>query len=69
MSDKSHFQRDDAPARVRKYLEKWDPNSPQNIAKRKKARRERFRKWVANNWIALASLAVAFISLIVSLLK
>ena len=52
----------DSPS-YQRYLQKYDADAPENIAKRKQAIRDRLKKWFLQNWIALFSLIAAFVSL------
>lgn len=51
----------------KKYGHRYDPNSPENVAKRKKEKSEKRRTWWAANWIALLGIFLAAIALIVSI--
>lgn len=53
----------------KKYVSRHDPNSPENIAKRKKEKAENRRAWWSANWIALLGVLIAMIALVVSLLS
>lgn len=46
----------------RKYVSRWDKNSPENLARVKQEKAERRRKWWAQNWIALLGVLFAFIA-------
>lgn len=60
--------RSDNP-KLRAYLEKFDPKSPQNIKLAKEKRAAQRREWWRENWIAMTGIILAAISLIVGLLK
>lgn len=60
--------RSDNP-KLRAYLEKFDPKSPQNIKLAKEKSAAQRRDWWRENWIALAGVILAAISLLVGLLK
>lgn len=55
--------------KLRAYLEKFDPKSPQNIKLAKEKSAAQRQDWWRENWIALAGVILAAISLIVGLLK
>lgn len=51
-----------------KYLRKYDPNAPENIAKAKREKSERRRAWWAQNWIAFTSMVFSIIAVTISLI-
>ena len=53
----------------KKYVSRYDPNSPENIAKRKREKAEKCRVWWSTNWIALLGVLIAMIALVISFLS
>lgn len=50
----------------KKYLERYDPKSPENLKKSKLKRIERRKNWWSQNWISFLSLIIAILALIVA---
>lgn len=51
----------------KKYIAHHDPNSPENVKKRKAERAKARKEWLSKNWIGLAGLIVAIIAVVISL--
>lgn len=52
----------------KKYVKRYDPDAPENVAKRKMERAAKRKEWWKNNWIALLSMLIAAIALVVSII-
>ncbi len=51
----------------KKNIAHHDPNSPENVKKRKVERAKARKEWLSKNWIGLAGLIVAIIAVVISL--
>lgn len=50
------------------YMEKYDPDAPNNIIKKKKERRIKRKNWWKANWINFVTMLIAVLTLIATIL-
>lgn len=53
----------------KKYLEKYDPESPVNVKLARQKKTKAWKDWWAKNWIAFTAMMISLIALIVALVK
>ena len=49
-----------------KYMKRYDENAPENIQARKEQKKQQFKKWWSDNWLAVISVIIALAALIIA---